>query len=89
MEACGGAHHLDRVFIDQGHAVRLMSPEWCQVRRLIQLGREILGEVRFDAGDPSPWDRVSEGTQKYWNEEVEVDILPFFSSGLNASFPVL
>jgi len=28
MEACGGAHHLGRVFVGQGHAVRLMSPEY-------------------------------------------------------------
>ena len=28
MEACGGAHYLGRVFVGQGHAVRLMSPEY-------------------------------------------------------------
>lgn len=28
MEAYCGAHHLGRVFIDQGHEVRLMSPEY-------------------------------------------------------------
>src|SRR5678815_3324478 len=28
MEAWGGAHHLGRVFVGQGHAVRLMSPEY-------------------------------------------------------------
>src|SRR5215213_487712 len=28
MEACCGAHHLGRVLRDQGHAVRLMSPEY-------------------------------------------------------------
>jgi len=28
MEACCGAHHLGRVFADQGHDVRLMSPEY-------------------------------------------------------------
>jgi transposase len=28
MEACGGAHHLGRLFRDQGHQVRLMSPEY-------------------------------------------------------------
>jgi len=28
MEACCGAHHLGRVFVGQGHAVRLMSPEY-------------------------------------------------------------
>jgi transposase len=28
MEACCGAHHLDRVFAAQGHDVRLMSPEY-------------------------------------------------------------
>ena len=28
MEACCGAHHLGRIFAGQGHAVRLMSPEY-------------------------------------------------------------
>jgi transposase len=28
MEACGGAHHLGRVLREQGHQVRLMSPEY-------------------------------------------------------------
>ncbi len=28
MEACCGAHHLGRVFANQGHDVRLMSPEY-------------------------------------------------------------
>src|ERR687897_3650313 len=28
MEACCGAHHLGRVLRDQGHQVRLMSPEY-------------------------------------------------------------
>jgi len=28
MEACCGAHHLGRVLLDQGHEVRLMSPEY-------------------------------------------------------------
>jgi transposase len=28
MEACGGAHHMGRAFAAQGHAVRLMSPEY-------------------------------------------------------------
>lgn len=30
MEACCGAHHLGRVFEAQGHAVRLISPEYVQ-----------------------------------------------------------
>jgi len=28
MEACCGAHHLGRLFTEQGHEVRLMSPEY-------------------------------------------------------------
>ncbi len=28
MEACCGAHHLGRLFVGQGHDVRLMSPEY-------------------------------------------------------------
>ena len=28
MEACGGAHHLARLFEEHGHEVRLMSPEY-------------------------------------------------------------
>ena len=28
MEACCGAHHLGRLFVAQGHEVRLMSPEY-------------------------------------------------------------
>jgi transposase len=30
LEACCGAHHLGRVLRDQGHEVRLMSPEYVQ-----------------------------------------------------------
>jgi transposase len=30
MEACCGAHHLGRLFVIQGHEVRLMSPEYVQ-----------------------------------------------------------
>jgi transposase len=30
MEACCGAHHLGRVLREQGHAVRLMPPEYVQ-----------------------------------------------------------
>src|SRR4051794_12116384 len=30
MEACCGAHHLGRVLREQGHEVRLMSPEYVQ-----------------------------------------------------------
>ncbi len=30
MEACCGAHHLGRVMREQGHEVRLMSPEYVQ-----------------------------------------------------------
>ncbi len=30
MEACCGAHHLGRVLREQGHDVRLMSPEYVQ-----------------------------------------------------------
>jgi len=28
MEACCGAHHLGRSMVEQGHTVRLMSPEY-------------------------------------------------------------
>lgn len=28
MEACCGAHHLGRLFVAQGHEIRLMSPEY-------------------------------------------------------------
>ena len=28
MEACCGAHHLGRILLEQGHQVRLMSPEY-------------------------------------------------------------
>lgn len=28
MEACCGAHHLGRIFVADGHEVRLMSPEY-------------------------------------------------------------
>jgi transposase len=28
MEACCGAHYLGRIFVDRGHEVRLMSPEY-------------------------------------------------------------
>ena len=30
MEACCGAHHLGRVLREQGHEIRLMSPEYVQ-----------------------------------------------------------
>jgi transposase len=28
MEACCGAHHMGRALVEQGHTVRLMSPEY-------------------------------------------------------------
>ena len=30
MEACCGAHHLGRVLREQGHEIKLMSPEYVQ-----------------------------------------------------------
>ena len=33
MEACCGAHHLGRIFVGQGHEVRLMSPEYVRPLR--------------------------------------------------------
>lgn len=38
MEACCGAHHLGRLLREQGHEVRLMSPE--HVRPLRQSAEE-------------------------------------------------
>ncbi|OHV64265.1 hypothetical protein LCM4576_29320 [Mesorhizobium sp. LCM 4576] len=35
MEACCGAHHLGRLLAEQGHEVRLMSPEY--VRPYVKL----------------------------------------------------
>ena len=31
MEACCGAHHLGRLLVEQGHEVRLMSPEYVRL----------------------------------------------------------
>ena len=42
MEACCGAHHLGRVMRDQGHEVRLMSPEYVQPYVKVYLGRVAL-----------------------------------------------
>jgi hypothetical protein len=49
MEACGGAHHLGRVFVGQGHAVRLMSPEYVRPYVKAQKNDELDAEAIVEA----------------------------------------
>jgi transposase len=49
MEACGGAHHLGRVFVGQGHAVRLMSPEFVRPYVKAQKNDELDAEAIAEA----------------------------------------
>ena len=49
MEACGGAHHLGRVFVGQGHAVRLMSPEYVRPYVKAQKNDELDAEAIAEA----------------------------------------
>lgn len=49
MEACGGAHHLGRLFVGQGHAVRLMSPEYVRPYVKAQKNDELDAEAIAEA----------------------------------------
>lgn len=49
MEACCGAHHLGRVFIAQGHEVRLMSPEYVRPYVKSQKNDELDAEAIAEA----------------------------------------
>ena len=49
MEACCGAHHLGRVLREQGHEVRLMSPEYVQPYVKAQKNDERDGEAIAEA----------------------------------------
>jgi transposase len=49
MEACCGAHHLGRVFAGQGHAVRLMSPEYVRPYVKAQKNDELDAEAIAEA----------------------------------------
>ncbi len=49
MEACCGAHHLGRVFAGQGHAVRLMSPEYVRPYVKAQTNDELDAEAIAEA----------------------------------------
>jgi transposase len=49
MEACCGAHHLGRVFAAQGHAVRLMSPEYVRPYVKAQKNDELDAEAIAEA----------------------------------------
>ena len=49
MEACCGAHHLGRVFVGQGHAVRLMSPEYVRPYVKAQKNDELDAEAIAEA----------------------------------------
>ena len=49
MEACGGAHHLGRVFVGQGHAVRLMSREYVRPYVKAQKNDELDAEAIAEA----------------------------------------
>ena len=40
LEACCGAHHLGRRIAEQGHRVRLMSPEYVRIRAALREGPE-------------------------------------------------
>jgi len=49
MEACCGAHHLGCVFAAQGHAVRLMSPEYVRPYVKAQKNDELDAEAIAEA----------------------------------------
>src|SRR5256714_12097436 len=49
MEACCGAHHLGRVFVAQGHSVRLMSPEYVRPYVKAQKNDELDAEAIAEA----------------------------------------
>lgn len=49
MEACCGAHHLGRVFMAQGHAVRLMSPEYVRAYVKAQKNDDLDAEAIAEA----------------------------------------
>ena len=49
MEACCGAHHLGRVFVAQGHTVRLMSPEYVRPYVKAQKNDELDAEAIAEA----------------------------------------
>ena len=48
MEACCGAHHLGRVLRDQGHEVRLMSPEYVHPYMKAQKNDECQSACKWD-----------------------------------------
>ena len=53
MEACCGAHHLGRVLREQGHEVRLMSPEYVQPYVKAQKNDERDAEAIAEAATPA------------------------------------
>ncbi len=57
MEACCGAHFLGRLFQDQGHEVRLMSPEYVQpyVKARKTDDRDAEGIAKRRPGRPCGW----------------------------------
>ena len=52
MEACCGAHHLGRQFREQGHEVRLMSPEY--VRPYVKANKNGLAREKWRAPTEEP-----------------------------------
>ena len=52
LEACCGAHHLGRLFMAQGHDVRLMSPEY--VRPYVKAQKNDDRVVVFEDGVGEP-----------------------------------
>ena len=52
MEACCGAHHLGHVLREQGHEVRLMSPEYVQPYVKAQKNYERDAEAMAEGRDP-------------------------------------
>src|SRR5829696_8859396 len=53
LEACCGAHHLGRLLVEQGHEVRLMSPEYVRPYVKAQKNDDRDAEAIAEAGDPA------------------------------------
>ena len=45
MEACCGAHHMGRVLAQQGHEIRLMSPEYVRPS-MLRVSQKLLRDPR-------------------------------------------
>lgn len=66
MEACCGAHHLGRLLRDQGHQVRLMSPEYVRPYVKAQKNDDRDAEAIAEAATSAP----TEGRSRWADDAV-------------------